>query len=127
MIRNLNEDVDSRKIEDSVQRKLFTSKLKSLNDQISNLLQKKIRIDLEIKRTKKKISKLKSNSLTYIKSSVQLEGFNYDSLDNENEALNFINEVGQETYQELWNLDEQIFRAEKLLSELESVPLFEES
>jgi hypothetical protein len=66
--------------EDSSQIKKFeirqiASKIKSLNILLQNLMQKKIRIDLEMKRTKIKLSNLRKMSQTNLKTSLQLEDY----------------------------------------------------
>lgn len=50
------------------------SKIKSLNNYIENLLQKKIRLDLEIRRQKKVLSNIKKQSETLLKTSISMEG-----------------------------------------------------
>lgn len=123
LIRVTEQDQTQR--EDSMQRSLLTSKLKSLNDHLSALLQKKIRIDLEIKRTKKKLSKLKSQSQTYVKTRVQLEGLNYETFGPDEKKI-LIENVGQEVFEEIYNLDKQVYDAESILEELENLPLYED-
>lgn len=51
----------------------IASKVKSLNTVLSNLMQKKIRIDLEMKRTKVKIQNLKKLTSTDLKASLKFE------------------------------------------------------
>lgn len=109
--------------EKTAERKLRTSKLKSLNSQLENLIQKKIRIDLEILRTKKKLSKLKESSKTSVKASLSIEGFDYDSFSPEDNLT--LQEKLPTDYQDLLNLDEQIYRSEEILKETEDLPLFE--
>jgi hypothetical protein len=109
--------------QDQVERQLLVSKLKSLNDHISNLLQKKIRIDLEIRRTKKKLSKLKSSSKTYVHTKLELEGFIPEFYDPRIYNSILLEQVGKEVFQELLELDQLIDQADLLLQEIESLPL----
>jgi hypothetical protein len=110
---------------DEFERKLLTSKLKSLEDHISNLIQKKIRIDLEIKRTKKKLTKLRQSSVTYVRTKVELEE-SLDLFDDEDSKLFYLEEsVGHEVLQELIQLDELIDQAIELEREIDELPLAE--
>lgn len=109
---------DSPDQERAIQRKILKSKMESLNMTLQNLLQKKIRIDLEIKRTKKKLSKLKNSSQTYVKTTVELEGFDYDLFSLEDHEL-LKQKVTLEAYSELVQLDEEVLIAERLIQEAE--------
>lgn len=113
----------SSSLEKVAERKLRTSKLKGLNSQLESLIQKKIRIDLEIQRTKKKLSKLKESSKTSVKASLSMEGFDYDSFSPE-DNLNLQEKLPAD-YPDLLSLDEQIYRSEEILKEIEDLPLFE--
>ena len=118
-------ETDSTKQEEEMQRKILFSKIKGLNDQLSALLQKKIRIDLEIKRTRKKLSKLKSQSSTFVKTRIQLE--NFDPLSFTSEDLQLFQEaVGEDAFQSYLKLDQEIDRAELLLQDSENLPLYDE-
>lgn len=103
----------------SAERKMRTSKLKSLRNYLEIIIQKKIRLDIEIKRTKEKISKIKESSKTEVKTSLSLENFDYDSFSNEDREE--LLRRDPELFQELFDLDEQIFLTENLLSELEEL------
>lgn len=112
-------------LEQNFDSKTVTSKMASLNSHLKALLQKKIRIDLEIRRTKKKLSKMKNRSSTYVKTTVSLEGFNLDYLTPE---LNSILEekLGPDKNQDMALLLEQIQIAETLEQEASRLPLYEE-
>lgn len=103
----------------SAERKMRTSKLKSLRNYLEIIIQKKIRLDIEIKRTKEKISKIKDSSKTEVKTSLSLENFDYDSFSDEDREE--LLRRDPELFQELLDLDEQIFLTENLLSELEEL------
>lgn len=103
----------------SAERKMRTSKLKSLRNYLEIIIQKKVRLDIEIKRTKEKISKIKESSKTEVKTSLSLENFDYDSFSNEDREE--LLRRDPELFQELFDLDEQIFLTENLLSELEEL------
>jgi regulator of replication initiation timing len=111
-VGNLTEGV-SPIDENKIKRKLLVSKIETLNNQLNSLLQKKIRIELEIKRTRKRLSKLKSESQTMFKTAVQLEGIDPDS-DDPKDIQFLIETWSPETIQEFLDLGEQ----EKLASEL---------
>lgn len=126
MIFSVLKEESPQSNQESLDRRLLTSKLKSLNTILQNLLQKKIRIDLEIRRTKKRISKLKSQSQTYVKTHVELEGdLNYDHLSNQD--LKVLQErFGEQVFSELFELDKEVFEAQQLLTEIEKLPLYED-
>lgn len=52
----------------------LTSKIKGVNSYLASLLQKKLRIELEIRRTRTRLSKLKSRSQTIVRTKINLEG-----------------------------------------------------
>lgn len=105
--------------------KLATSKLKSLQDHLSAILQKKIRLDLEIKRVRNRISKLKEKQLTQVKASVSLEGFDYDHLNPD--LVDLLRErVGEDKIQEITELELVIQEIDKLLETYQNLPLYEE-
>jgi predicted nucleic acid-binding Zn-ribbon protein len=114
-----------QQLREDYERKLFRSKLETLNHTLENLIQKKIRIDLEIRRTKKKISKLKTSSQTLVKTRVELEGFNYDAF-SEIDSIDLRSKISEEMFQELFELDRQVFIASNLIKEVDSLPLFNE-
>lgn len=86
--------------EDQTQRRILLSKIKSVNDHIAALLQKKIRIDLEIRHSKKKLSQLKSQVQTLVKTRVELEGINYESL-NQKDCENFNGKSGKRSFRRI--------------------------
>lgn len=103
----------------------LTAKLKGLNGYLTSLLQKKIRIDLEIKRTRRQISKLKKSSSTLLKTSIQLENSlaEGNSLSYQELRLLAENSLPASVLQEF---TEEILQSEKLLREIEELPLYEE-
>lgn len=102
---------------ESLERKALTSKLKSLNTTLTNLLQKKIRLEIEIKRTKKKLKELQSYSQTKLRLKVAAEGLVYDFL-TKSGRNQLLETFGREQYEELENLDEQVFIALRVLESL---------
>lgn len=122
---NLVEESSQAK-EGQIERKILTSKIKTLQDQLSQLAQKKVRLDLEIRRTKKKLSKIRTQSQTLVKTRVELEGFDYDSFEPSHLRL-LTEQVGEEVSQELYDLDEQVYLSGLLLQSLENLPLYDET
>lgn len=116
---------ENQQNEEGLERKLLRSKLETLNHTLENLLQKKIRIDLEIKRTKKKLSKLKSSSQTLVRTKVELEGFNYETFSLDDHDL-FRAKISEKEYKELLELDREVFIAEGLIQEADELPLVSE-
>lgn len=110
---------------DNFDQQLAKSKMSTLRNHLQALLQKKIRIDLEIKRTKKKLSKLKTTSQTYIKTRVSFEGFDYDHLDPSTMEL-LKEKIGQDNFLELQQIDEQVYLIEELLDAYSDIPLYED-
>lgn len=103
----------------------LTAKLKGLNGYLTSLLQKKIRIDLEIKRTKRQLSKLKKSSSTKLKTSIQLE----NALATGNPLnLRELRLLAEETLPAsvLQEFTEVLLESEKLLCEVAELPLYEE-
>lgn len=124
MIFNLNlQEAPQGLPEEQIRRRIYTSKLESLKNQLANLLQKKIRIDLEIKRTRKKLSKLKEESKTLVKTSLQLEGVlpGPDGLIDNNLALR---KLGQQSYEETLKLDLLLDEVQELLEAYADIPLY---
>lgn len=105
--------------EDSLRRKAILSKMKGIQNQIEALLQKKIRLEFEIKSQKKKLSKLKQQSKFELKTAVELEGFNYDEL-TPKQSLLLEDKIGSEEFDILLQLQENIDSTEQLLSQLEA-------
>jgi hypothetical protein len=105
--------------DERAERRLLTSKMKSLNNQLNLLTQKKLRLDIEIKRTKKKLSKIKKSSMTNIQAKLQIEGFDYSKFSPDD--LNLLREqVGPEEYEELLELDKEIDEADIILQSIDS-------
>lgn len=67
----------------------LTSKIKGINSYLATLLQKKIRLELEIRRTKQRLSKLKKMSMTIVKTSIQVEGLHEVPEDPSNSQIYF--------------------------------------
>lgn len=109
---------------DQAMRKLLTSKMKSLEQHLESLVQKKIRLDIEIKRTKKKLSKLKTSGSDYIKARIELEGFSLEQFGPDQEQM-FLESLGLNTFLDFQELDQLVDRAEQLIQEVEDLPLFE--
>lgn len=104
--------------EDRLQSQILKSKIQSVNNYIESLLQKKMRLDLEIKRQKKVLSKLKQKSTTELKLSVELEGESLRPLSQE--EIQILKEALSPTeFETLVDLDKEIDRATRLLDEIQ--------
>lgn len=109
--------------ERKLQRQTLTSKMETLKNQLENLLQKKIRIDLEIKRTRKKLTRIKSEAQTFVRTSIQLEGANPDSEDPKDYQI--IREAySQEEINQYAHLEDLVKEAEEILRIYEEIPLY---
>lgn len=104
--------------EDQLQSQILKSKLQSVNNYIESLLQKKVRIDLEIKRQKKVLSKLKQKSSTELKISAKLEGTDLRPLSRE-EIDTLKEDLGPKKFDSLVDLDKEVDRAINLLNEIQ--------
>lgn len=108
---------------DQLELKAIQSKIKNLNDTLEILVQKKIRLDLEIQRTRKKLSKMKKLSSTKLSASLSLESLEVDP----ETIVNLLSEIQDKEFLNLvLSLDQEIDRAEKNESEVERLPLFED-
>lgn len=117
----MSEGTDPR-AELSNRRKAQQSKLKSLTNQLQNLLQKKIRIDLEIRSTRKKLSKLKGSSATTLRASLTAEGFD---LSLEPIPVEILQEtISSELIEELKEFDSVLDEADYTLSLIKDLPLY---
>lgn len=124
MISTLQEE-KSDKLQEKLRRQSLLSKLRSLNNYLEAIIQKKIRLDLEIKRTRVQITKLKSITSTEVKATALREGFETLPL-SEKETRKLLELVGSEEFNFLKDLDEEIDRAQYLLEEYRDLPLFED-
>jgi len=102
-----------------IEQRQILSKIKSLNILIQNLMQKKLRIDLELKRTKIKISNLRKMTSTTLKSSLQLES-DIDVTITRSDAKNLCEQNGLE-YETISELIEALTESQKLESEFETL------
>lgn len=91
------------------------SKIQSVNNYIESLLQKKIRLDLEIKRQKKTLSKLNKKAKTEFRFSVELERELERPLSQEQKLLL---EDKIESYYLLKDLQNEIRRSDSLIQEI---------
>lgn len=109
----------------ALQKKQTISKIRSVNNYIQNLLQKKIRIDLEIRRQKKVLSKLKKQSEFSLKTTLKLEG----NLPIEEirpltqEECNLLRE-NSELFNYTKELDQEIDISDQLLEEITQLETF---
>lgn len=124
MISTLQEE-KSDKLQEKLRRQSLLSKLRSLNNYLEAIIQKKIRLDLEIKRTRVQITKLKSITSTEVKATALREGFETLPL-SQKETRKLLELVGSEEFNFLKDLDEEIDRAQYLLEEYRDLPLFED-
>lgn len=100
------------------QSQILASKMKSLNNQLNSLLQKRIRINLEIKRTKVALTKIKKKSITEVKTSINLEGSGPLS---EEETRKVRESMSSKEYESLLDLDRELDEAEFILEEVEKL------
>lgn len=121
----LTEVSSTSKDQDSYERKLLKSKLESLNNHLEALIQKKIRLDLEIRRTRKKLSKLKTQSSTKVKLGISAEGFNVPS--NREEVSLLQEQIDPQIFKSLADLDLEIDRSEEILETYKDLPLYGEN
>jgi len=101
----------------SIELRQVASKIKSLNILFQNLMQKKLRIDLELKRTKVKISSLRKMTQTNLKSSLQLETHSLPITRSQLQSL--CEELNLE-FQDIVDLDELLDEAVALEKEFET-------
>lgn len=113
----LEEILESQK-EEQLQSMILKSKMRSINNYIESLLQKKARIDLEIKRQKQVLSKLQRKSKMELKLSASLETVRPLTP----EEFAFIQEEKDpKELSTLIDLDKEVDRAEILLTEISSL------
>lgn len=117
------EEEQSDKKQQMLELQALKSKMQSLREHLKALADKKVRLDLEIQRTKVKLSKLQKFSTTRLKSSLSLEILDVDP--NSRSEL-VLEAYGQEFFDVTLALDQEIDEAVRLLDELESLPLFED-
>lgn len=102
--------------QDANAKRQLASKIRSLNSTLESLLQKKIRIDLEIRSVRKKLTKLKKSSNLEIKTHVSLES----SLSPEIQGLRdyLLDTTSNE-------LEQELQRADYLLESYADLPLYQ--
>jgi len=117
----LNYDVlqETSILNENFEAKVIASKIKSLNNLIQNLMQKKIRIDLEMKRTKVKISNLKKMTMTSAKASLKLEDHQFP-IPSRDEAIQICEQNGID-FEDFLEINEILKRAEELEREFEEL------
>lgn len=93
------------------------SKIKGVSEHLAALLQKKIRIDLEIKRTKNQLTKLKKRSSTQLKLSASLEAAN----PGDQEESVYLSLVGGPQGVINTQNERLIAQADKLIQEVEAI------
>lgn len=104
--------------EQQISIKQLKSKMSSVTTNISNLLQKKIRIELEIKKQKKVLSRLKTQSSFQMKTILQLEEGEIFSKD----LLDFLKKENLEViYEDIKDLDRLLDYSVVLLNEIENL------
>lgn len=108
--------IESIQESENLEARILKSKIQSVNNYIENLLHKKARIDLEIKRQRKTLSKLKKKSSTYLKLSLQVEDSQVEAL-NEETILEL---SGKENFEvkDLIELNRETCRLNTLLEEV---------
>lgn len=121
----LLQEATQQNSEKILETKALTAKIKGLNGYLTSLLQKKIRIDLEIRRTKKQLTKLKKNSSLQIKSSIKLENALASDETPSYSELRLLAE-GALPATVLQDFTEVLLESEKLLCEVEELPLYKE-
>lgn len=108
--------------EASLRRKAVQSKLKSLTSQLQLLLQKKIRIDLEIRSTRTKLNKLKTRSSAEFKTSLQFEGVDTSSVPIPIQAVK--EAVSPELFEEFQEFDKALREADVIVEQTMDLPLY---
>lgn len=103
----------------NIELRQIASKVKSLNLAILNLLRKKERIDLEIKRTKVKLSQMKNISKKYISESLHIEESTFGSISKQ-DLVSLCEESGLEA-QVLFDLDAYLDEALELENQYEII------
>lgn len=104
----------------NLQIRSLASKIKGLNDHLQALLQKKIRIDIEIRKTKRQITKLRQSKNFVLKTSVALE--QSFAADPDHPFESFLRQL--EEYQILQDLEQENERSSVLLKEFEGIESF---
>lgn len=121
----MNEGKIKDKLEEKLRQQSILSKIRSLNNYLEAIIQKKIRLDLEIKRTRVQLTKLRSISTTEIRATAAREGFTNLPLD-PREARILQENMAPEEFQILNELDREIDRAQELLEIYKDLPLYQE-
>lgn len=111
----------SYETQSTTETKALTAKLKGINGYLQSLLQKRIRLDLEIKRTKRQISKLKKKSSLIVKTSIQLETASGPLTISQMRQI--CNRPSETSLQEF---ESALLETEKLLQEVATIPLIED-
>lgn len=119
------QEQESSKKSSQLELQALQSKMKSLREHLQALADKKIRLDLEIKRTRLKLSKLQKYSTTRLKTSLSLENMELKKDQNIKDFV--LEQFGQEFFDVTYSLDQEIDKAIELLDDLESLPLFEDN
>lgn len=119
------QEQESSKKNSQLELQALQSKMKSLREHLQALADKKIRLDLEIKRTRLKLSKLQKYSTTRLKTSLSLENMELKKGQNIKDFV--LEQFGQEFFDVTYSLDQEIDKTIELLDDLESLPLFEDN
>lgn len=103
-----------------LEKRAIASKLKSLNDTLDALIQKKIRIELEIKNVRRKAKNLSKRSKTNLKIEIENFGFSPEGL-NPAECEILREQMGQEEYDETVKIDSLIDQFERIEKDLQAL------
>jgi mRNA-degrading endonuclease RelE of RelBE toxin-antitoxin system len=105
-----------------LEKRAIASKLKSLNDTLDALIQKKIRIELEIKNVRRKAKNLSKQSKTRL--TIEVESFGYSPYELTPTECDFLREqMGQEEYEETVKIDSLIDQFERIERDLQALML----
>jgi len=102
--------------QNALQTRAVTSKIQSLNTVLRNLMSKKIRIDLEMKRTKVKIQNLRKQTKTDLKASLKFEDHQLPFTSEEFESFCHQAEVD---YEEMLELERALQESALLVKQYE--------
>lgn len=119
MIFEVIKEEESRSL---IEKRTIASKLKSLNDTLDALIQKKIRIELEIKNVRRKAKNLSKQSKTRL--TIEVESFGYSPYElTPTECDNLREQMGQEEYEETVKIDSLIDQFERIERDLQALML----
>lgn len=119
MIFEVIKEEESRSL---LEKRAIASKLKSLNATLDALIQKKIRIELEIKNVRRKAKILSNQSKTRL--TIEVENFGYSPYELTSAEYEVLREqMGQEEYDVTVEIDSLIDQFERIERDLQTLKL----